>query len=106
MTRARLCFGRLLGSKRYSSSTRVGPSARCTIGLEQEHRTVLAEFFSALIKGKTPEIDSIAERLLNELPDGIGEAHLVDPGFPAEEAQTVDLKTAIMLSRGRFRLDR
>ena len=75
------------------------------IGLEPEYSSGLAMLLSGLIKGEA-ENEDIAARLINELPDGLGETYLLDPGFPFGEAQKVDLKTAIRLAGSRFRLDR
>ena len=76
------------------------------IGLEQEYRFGIAAFLAGLIKGEGPVHDRLARQLIKDLPDGVGEAYLLDPGFPTEEATKVDLKSAIMLADRRFRLDR
>ncbi|MDA1096499.1 MAG: hypothetical protein O3B84_04505 [Chloroflexi bacterium] len=67
----------------------------------------IGTLMSAAIKSRNnPATMKLMDRLLRDLPDGVGTILLMDPSLPPEDAETVDLRTALMFASSASRLDR
>ena len=76
-------------------------------GLAQDDAMLIAALIKGLVKAQADEDKQrVATRLLERLPDGVGEVYLLDQAVPVEDSQRLDLKTAIKLLMSPCRLDR
>jgi hypothetical protein len=80
-----------------------------SIGLSRNDPAIpgLVALISLMIKGQsTSKTGQLAKRLVEQLPDGIGEVYLVDQAVPFQDSERLDLKTAIKLAMNPCRIDR
>ena len=80
--------------------------AKCLrIGLDDAHR--MAMLISKAIKSRAdPAVNVLVDRIISQLPDGLGQVTLVDSAQRVEDAVVVDLKTALRFASNPSRLDR
>ena len=102
-----LALGRALGRRGEGILTiDLGEVAR-SLGLEQDDRAVVGLIRAGFnVQPHDRKITDLRDRLLAELPDGVGGVYMIDPSVPFEEAHQVDFKTAIRLAWNPCRIDR
>ena len=102
-----LAFQRALGRKGEEHLLVDIPELAKSLGVGVEDAVGIMVLISSLIKSSSNrELEGLRQRLIEEIPDGIGEVFLLDAALSFEEAQKVDLKTAIRLASNPCRLDR
>ena len=78
------------------------------LGLEKKEavRGLMALVAMAIRDPSDDKAGRLARRIVEGLPNGVGEVHLVDQAVPFRDSVRLDLKTAIKLAINRCRIDR
>ena len=102
-----LAMRRALGKRGEGILTIDLKSVARSLGVEEDDRAAVGLIIAVFMRQTNdPKLADLRDRMLSDLPDGIGGVYIIDPSVPFEEAHQVDLKTAIKLAWNPCRIDR